>query len=70
MKTREMERQIKAAGGALRNARGTHHTYEMPDGRRITIMTGGCHSDADAYLEMRFKKFMAGEPRCREARVR
>lgn len=61
MKSKEFIRKIVIpAGGVLLKCDGSHQIFELPNGQKFQVPTGGKnHTEAGAYLLTRFKRLMA-----------
>lgn len=61
MKSREFIRKhLVPAGAVLVKKDGDHQVFELPNGKRMLVPTGGKHSEAQPYLVRRLQRLLEG----------
>jgi predicted RNA binding protein YcfA (HicA-like mRNA interferase family) len=63
MKSRDIERQVREAGGVLHKKDGDHYVYRLPNGRLFVLPMGGAHSEAKSYLKSKLRRLLREPPR-------
>lgn len=60
MKSRELIKALRAAGGVVARVTGDHHVVVMPDGRAIGVPHGGRQNEASPGMIVKVRRFLRG----------
>ena len=60
MKSREFVRKVLVPSGArFLKARGDHHVYLLPNGRKFDVPMGGSQTELSKFMESKFRAAMS-----------